>query len=76
MTGTPPPGLRVVGRRLRLARFVVFVLNPDATETRVRVDYRRAGRRYRCDDHGDQPAPACVHALAAAQLTNHRRERP
>ena len=69
MIAEVPAGLRLVGRRLRLAEFVVLVADPAAGEVRVRVTRKPFGWRYRCDEHGAQDAPRCVHTLAAAQLT-------
>ncbi len=63
-----PAGLRLVGRRLGL-RFVAFVTDPAAGEVRVRVTRKPFGWLFRCDEHGAQDAPRCVHTLAAAQLT-------
>ena len=70
-----PAGLRLVGKRLRLSRFVVFVREtPDAGEVRVRVHWRPPRWLYICDEHGPQDRPRCPHSLAAAQLTRPTRQ--
>lgn len=64
-----PAGVRLVGTRLRLRRFVAFVRDADdAEEVRVRVQWKPTAALFRCDACGTSDRPRCTHALAAAHL--------
>ena len=66
-----PAGVRLIGKRFNLTRFVVFVRDPaTGEEVRVRVRWTPVRRWFfRCDLDGDATVPSCLHTLAAAQLT-------
>lgn len=64
-----PAGVRLVGRRLRFHRYVVFIRDTAGAEVRGRVVWKPPGWLYRCDACGTTDHPRCTHALAASQLT-------